>query len=248
MSLFPKAVFFDCWSTVLTFEEKRKDWNTAPLKRHVRESSSVDWASIDEFVDGFFKRYYQSHLDYEISARSFLTLLLRRYHLTLDCSLEMAENEILDGLNPQPVKGIEAFLKTLEKKGIPYYILSNTIYPEEDSFRRVKEKLPDSRFEAFFGSSAIGVKKPNPDFFQTALSYFEQPIGESVYIGDAYYQDVYGSFCSGFALSVWLNWKGKKKDESFVPKNEREAVRYREVRSYDELTEALEKGLLLPLR
>lgn len=238
-----KAVFFDCWSTVISFAEKQKDWNTAPLKRHAKNNSDIDWSKVDAFSDEFFGQYY-STTKYEIKYNQFLNLIITLFHIELDCPLEQMNHEVLMGLDPKPIQGIEEFLSYLDCHGLYYAILSNTIYEDEDSFSLVKRLVPSSNFRYFFGSSDVGVKKPDPSFFHAAI----KPSGflpeQSIYIGDTFYQDVYGSYKAGFCHSIWINTRNKKK-EAYASFCDVTLPRYTEVKDYHELVGLFQKGEFL---
>ena len=235
-----KAVFFDCWSTVISFCEKRKDWNTAPLKNHAINYDSLDWNKIDEFSDKFFKDYYSTTM-YDIKYSQFLKLVTRLFSIELNDSIENIQHEVLNGLNPQPIKGIETFLNYLKEQGYYYAVLSNTIYEDEDNEKVIKEKVPTSEFKFFYGSSNIGVKKPDPLFFLTASNASNIPLSQAMYIGDTFYQDVYGSYKAGFKYSIWLNSRNKEK-EVYKHLCDVDEPKYKEVKDYYELLELFKNG------
>lgn len=235
-----RAVFFDCWSTVISFSEKRKDWNTAPLKRHAVDCGKIDWDKVDQVSDSFFSRYYQT-TKYEIKYTQFLQCLVNLFSIRLDCNLNQLNHEVLDGLDPKPIQGIGNFLSFLEENKIYYAILSNTIYEDEDSMEVIRRLIPKSNFGYFFGSGNIGVKKPDPLFFQAASAPSGIPLADSIYIGDTFYQDVFGSSRAGFAKSVWLNTRGKDKSV-YSSLCDVDDVEYVEARDYDELLIKFREG------
>lgn len=236
-----RAVFFDCWSTVISFSEKRKDWNTAPLKRHALDYDRIDWASVDQTADSFFSRYYQT-TKYEIKYNQFLQCMMNLYSIRLDCDMEFLNREVLDGLDPKPIQGIGNFLSYLERHNIYHAILSNTIYEDEDSMNVINRLIPSNHFSYFFGSGNVGVKKPDPLFFQAASRPSGIPLSDSMYIGDTFYQDVFGSNQAGFAKSVWLNTRNKDKSV-YSSLCDVDSVDYVEVKDYDELLAKFGKGI-----
>ncbi len=236
-----KAVFFDCWSTVISFAEKQPDWNTAPLKRHAKNNSDIDWAKVDSFSCDFFDRYYAT-TKFEIKYNQFLNLIITLFHIEIDCPLSELNHEVFQGLDPKPIKGIEAFLSYLTKHGLYHAILSNTIYEDADSFSLVKRLIPSSDFGYFFGSSNVGVKKPDSVFFQTAVKPSGFLLEQSMYIGDTFYQDVFGSYSAGFRNSVWINTR-KKKKEAYSSFCDISIPMFTEVSDYDELISLFEKGV-----
>jgi FMN phosphatase YigB (HAD superfamily) len=200
-----RGVFFDCWNTVITFQERTKNWNTQALQRHCLHPRKVDWKKVEAFSDHFFHAYYHSMDCFEIMAVQYLRLLVLNFDIALDCPVEACVHDILTNLNPSPVSGIEDFLAYLDTEKIDYAILSNTIYDDDDTMALVSRLLPNHHFRFFLGSASIGVKKPNPLFFQTGLHIAGKKASASIYIGDSFQADVIGSTQAGFRESVWLN-------------------------------------------
>ncbi len=235
------AVLFDCWSTVITFEPRRKDWNTYPLWRHCVNRDHVDFEAVVRFVDDFFHQYYRSLSPYEILSTQILSLTTLLFDIRLDCPLSDCALEILDELAPQPVEGVSEFLSLLDEREIPYAILSNTVYDDEKTMRIVLDRIPGARFHFFLGSDRVGVKKPNPLFFQAGLHLLGASADQAIYIGDSFLADVKGSFQAGFRQSYWLR---PKKDD--VPSRVfgDEGVVYRQVSGYRELSARLKEGRL----
>ncbi len=238
-----KAVFFDCWSTLISFQKKTEDWNVHSLKEHALNFPSVDWKAVDAFDHSFLDSYYRTNHDYEITAACYLKLVCQLFQIKLDCSIDTCAGEILSFLDPQPVPGIERFLKYLEEESIYYAILSNTIYTAEETIALINRKIPTQHADYFFASSDIGVKKPNPLFFLASIKDSGYDVKDSYYVGDSPLEDVYGSFRAGFKKSIWLNSRHLKMDDYKAYFNPQE-ISYLEVSSYDELLEDFRKGLL----
>lgn len=237
-----KAFFFDCWSTLITFEEKDPHWNTIPLQNHAINASRIPWEEVHAYAKDFLDQYYRSHSLYEISASSMHELICARFGIELDCSYEQTADETLDYLDPKPVINIQKLLSFLNAREIPYYVVSNTIYSAHKTKEVIERVLSPYKFPVVIASKDYGVKKPNPLFFQAAVAKVKENIQESVYLGDAFYQDVYGSYNAGFASSVWVNWKGK--DQAVIRSHFPEIgeVPHFEIHDYAELVERLEKG------
>ncbi len=237
-----EAVFFDCWDTLISFTCEQPRWNILSLEKHCMNHDSIDWKEVFDFSENFFRNYYQSRLLFELDILAILSLFQKYFGMELDCSIEECSHEILCYLSPKPIEGIDKFLSFLEEKKVPYYVLSNTIYSTEDSMRILKKLIPDHEFGFFLGSKEVGVKKPNPLFFKTGTRLAKKDITHSMYIGDAFFQDVIGSTDAGFATSVWLNHKKKERrcPEGYALK--RDCL---EVSSYSMLIEKIkENGIL----
>jgi FMN phosphatase YigB (HAD superfamily) len=238
-----RAVFFDCWDTVISFHEKTRSWNTETLKAHSRNRDDIDWAAVEKFSLDFIHGYYSSYSFYEITARQFLTLIVMQFSLDLDCPIDTCVHEILTHLDPVAIPGLVPFIRHLEEQHIYYAILSNTIYTDEDTLSLIWRLVPEAHFAFFLGSARIGVKKPNPAFFHAGLSLAKKKPENSVYIGDSFYADAVGSYEAGFHKTIWLNWRKKVIDD--YPKNvfTRTPV-YTECDSYEAVDKLLETGEL----
>ncbi len=163
-----------------------------------------------------------------------LNLFVTYFDMELDCPIDVCTHEILIHLDPKPIDGIDEFLTCLDENGIYYSVLSNTIYSSDDTLTLINKLIPGHHFGFFLGSKDIGVKKPNPVFFQTGVKKAKKDLNHSMYIGDAFYQDVIGSYTAGFSSSVWLNHKGKK--PTFFERTDlTNTIQYTEADSYRRL-------------
>lgn len=236
------AVFFDCWDTLVYFNMEDKLWNIRPLMNHCINKEEVPWDAVFEYSEDFFHRYYRSGLLYEISIECIHRLLVDRFFIQLDCPVSECGHEVLQYLSPAPVKGAEEFLKQLEEDHIFYGVISNTIYDAKDTRDVLNRFLPGHDFTHVYASKDYGVKKPNPDFFQVALLQSGQKIEDSVFIGDAMYQDAYGSYISGFKNSIWLNHRQRDRVAEQEKHEETKSFPFVPVSGYDELLELYRNG------
>ncbi len=237
-----KAVFFDCWDTVISFREKVRTWNTEPLKKHCRNRDRVDFSEVEAFSDSFLGKYLSAPGLYEITAEQFLGLLVERFHLELDCPVPECVREILCYLLPEPMPGIEKFLAALDDDEVPYAILSNTIYGEKETFDIVQKLLPKANFRFLLGSSTFGIKKPYELFFETGMARLDAKPEEAIYIGDSFYADVWGANRAGMNNAIWLNSR-KKDKERFRPYiDDFDTLTYLECQDYEEVLLHYRKG------
>lgn len=238
------GVFFDCWDTLISFRLKNPEWNYHTLKKHAKNKDMVNWDEVSDFCAHFYHDYYEAQLDYELKVEQILQLMVFRFHIALDCSIETCSHEILIHLDPIPVKGIEAFLTYLDEQKIPYACLSNTVYSDFDTKALIEKLLPNHHFKFLLASSQIGVKKPNPIFFQTGVAMANLKLEECMYIGDKLLQDAYGSSLAGFGYSIWLNQKGdeEKQKSRLLKLKGISTVDCIEIKSYEELIERLNKN------
>ena len=202
-----KAVFFDCWDTLIRFETKTSSWNTQCLEKHSKNHQQVDWEKVHAFANDFLMKYLHDESIYEIQAVQFLTMLTNLFKIELDCPVSVCVHEILSLLSPSPLANVEDFLDLLNRDGIFHAVLSNTIYDAKESFDLLNHLLPKNGLSFFLGSSEIGVRKPSSLFFEAGLSKAGFEKHNSIYIGDSLVEDVFGSRKAGFHKSIWLNWK-----------------------------------------
>lgn len=236
------AVFFDCWDTVISFTDPDKQWNIRAFQKHAINKDEINWEDVYNFTENFIKDYYSSRLMYEISYISLVNLVVKNFDIKLDCPLETCTHEVLNHLDPKPIDGITDFLSLLNGKEIPYAIISNTIYPSIDTLALIDKLIPEHHFKFFLGSQEVGVKKPNPLFFKTGVKLAGADINKSMYIGDAFYQDVHGSYEAGFKASIWLNHKKKeiRPNDGYV-----KDMTFYEVDGYKGLIELIKKGIIV---
>ncbi len=236
-----KSILFDCWDTLIEFHCENPYWNIQSLMNHCQNKDEVNFDDVFLFSENYFRQYYRSHLDYEVGVRSILSLFVDHFSIRLDCPLEQCTHEILPELSPKPVKGILDFLSFLDERKIPYGCLSNTIYEEKDTLD-ILQKVLGRPFGFLLASSSVSVKKPNPLFFQVGAKKMGADLSSSMYIGDKLYQDAYGSMKSGFAFSVFLDWKlqKEKQERELLEIHHVEPFDHINVTSYDELRRIIE--------
>lgn len=237
-----KGVFFDCWDTILEFHMSDEKWNIRSLMEHAVNKTEIDWEKVHLFTESFFRDYYSSRLNHELRIQEILNLVVLQYDIHLDCDLDVCAHDILNHLSPEPVQGLDGFLSYLEMKNVPYFCLSNTVYPQDDTRKLIEKYFLGHHFSFVLASYEVGVKKPNPLFFHVGAKKAGLDVKDCIYIGDKIYQDCYGSYKSGFGSSIYLNWKqDKEKQISSLSSLCLESFPYVEVDSYAMLMEVLGK-------
>lgn len=228
-----EGVFFDCWDTLIEFRLNDVRWNYLVLKNHCLNNNEVDWDEVKNYADSFYAMYYESHSLYEIDVKQILRLIQLNFHIKLDCDIEKCSHEILNLLSPRKVKDIDMFLDELEKKEIPYFCLTNTVYDDKETFELLKSFFPERDFRFLLASSQVGVKKPNPLFFQCGVNMASLDISKCIYVGNSFYQDCYGSYKAGFYKSALLS--SDNKEEIIMKKFSIDAFPYIKFSCYKEL-------------
>ncbi len=239
-----RSVFFDCWDTLVYFKKEDELWNIRPLMDHCLNKEDIPWEEVFLYSERFLHQYYSSGLMYEISIACIHRILVDRYQILLDCPVEECGHEVLFHLSPSAVKNVDQFLNRLERDGVFYGVISNTIYDEEDTRKVLQKYLPGHDFSYVFASKDYGVKKPNEDFFHVALSKTKRNIKESIFIGDAFYQDAFGSNHAGFKKSIWLNHRLRNEETEFARHPEIDSFPHLTVSGYDEVITLYDQDLL----
>jgi putative hydrolase of the HAD superfamily len=91
-------------------------------------------------------------------------------------------------------------------------------------------------------SGAVGVAKPNPDFYRLALDEAGVRPEEALMAGDSYRADVHGAWAAGMD-AVWLN---RREGMNITPSDEPTPRDVRHIGSLDELPEIVRSGSPLP--
>ena len=115
--------------------------------------------------------------------------------------------------------GMEDALETLQNKGIPMYILSNSGFTAA-SLTKVLERFGiEKYFKRVWSSADYGRIKPDKGFFDQAIEtvlsdYPQNGRSDIVFIGDTFDSDVLGANNAGIN-AVWFDHKGEEINCSF---------------------------------
>jgi putative hydrolase of the HAD superfamily len=100
----------------------------------------------------------------------------------------------------------------------------------------------DRFFDFVLPSGAVGIAKPNPDFYRLALARGGVAPGEAVMVGDSYRADVQGAWSAGMD-ALWLT---RGEGASITPPEEPMPTDARRIGSLAELPEIVREGGPLP--
>ena len=107
-------------------------------------------------------------------------------------------------------------LACVRERGLKIGLISNTIWPAQLH----KEDLQRFGIMHFFDhllfSTDVGVRKPHPQIFWTALAALQVTPGEALFVGDRFPEDVAGSKRVGM-FSVWKERADRERDPQVVP-------------------------------
>lgn len=204
------AVIFDCWGTLISYSVQGKGFIGARLLELTDHPRGMTPLQAEKTWHDMMINYYADEknvtFNHESTAASLLLAACIRSGLKPKIPLdELVERTIGAQYTQQAIPGINLMLDFLRKKGIPFAVASNTIYTGEQTRRYVAQcvDIRDSKF--VIASSEIGVKKPNPYFFDIAAKLMGVSANQCCYIGDDLKKDIEGSHAAGYGLSIWLN-------------------------------------------
>lgn len=146
-------------------------------------------------TDKLFMRDYQGVLGKD--SRAFFPWYIGtlNYGLYLSLPIEEVVRIHRETASEYPVQwkaydGTRYVLRHLKRMGYKLGLISNW----DLTARSVLEQNGlDQELDELIISSEVGLEKPNPDIFRLALSRAGVTAGQSLYVGDNYYDDVIGS-------------------------------------------------------
>jgi HAD superfamily hydrolase (TIGR01549 family) len=125
------------------------------------------------------------------------------------------------------VAGARPVLEALAGQGLRVAIVTNNVRREQQL--KLARCGLTSLVEALVTSEEVGVQKPNPKIFQTALDRIGVAAPDAIMVGDAWATDIEGARRAGIR-PVWLNRLGHMSPDRSVS----------ELRSFEPLAEALQ--------
>lgn len=194
-----KAVLLDLWNTLIHEEsEPLEPYNISRLEALWKIFNSIGRIEYDELL-----RLYNKLSRYRgfLPPRSFIKMLAMFLHLDVneefvDKITEMYESAT-STYTPRPMPGAKELLEYVKKSGLKTIIVSNTSFTS----RVVKEVLNNvglgSYIDHVVSSCEIGVQKPHPSIFHTALKLANAKPEEVVHIGDSCISDAIGALLVG---------------------------------------------------
>jgi HAD superfamily hydrolase (TIGR01509 family) len=134
---------------------------------------------------------------------------------------------------------VEPMLREVKGLGVTIGIVSDW----GSHLREVATELGLDRYVDFvLPSGAVGVAKPNPDFFRMALDRAGVAPREGLMVGDSYRADVRGAWAAGMD-AVWLD---RTEGSRITPDDEPAPTDARVIRSLAEVPDIVRSGGPLP--
>lgn len=202
----PKAVTFDCWSTLLVdvdVQAALKARGAALVRASARRGLDLAPERAQELIEAAWQEHVVAWRNGglfgpEGAARWCLTQLgLSDAAGVADELAEAIANGTLDS-GTQVVEGAGEALEALRSRGIPTALICDTgLTPA----RVVREALRRHglALDHYFFSDEVGVPKPSPQIFSAALRAAGAEAQKAVHIGDLRRTDVAGARATGMA-------------------------------------------------
>ncbi|MFA6942575.1 MAG: HAD family hydrolase [Bacilli bacterium] len=212
----PKVVVFDLFDTLI--DVKRYDIEEA--KRYLFEhyvNPKVSFERFEEFNNQFAASHFIKREDTnkEYIYHDYLDELNMELGLIDDADFNEIEYRVFSSCNTLLVNDkTRVLLEYYRRKGIPLYILSNSIFGAYALKRRLGELNVLNYFRDVFSSADFGYRKPDKRFFDYALTAIKGKINnikasDVLFIGNDYAHDVVGAYNAGWTPVYYHheNWE-----------------------------------------
>jgi putative hydrolase of the HAD superfamily len=218
-----KAVFFDLYQTLITYDPPREELVAQTLKELGIERDPAIFRrpliTADEFI-------YEEIAHLPLSQRSQqekLSLYTQHQSIVLKEAGIEADSKLAMGLlgkmqqysmNLVLFDDVATALDELKKRGLILGLISNVEQEMSDTFTRLKL---DSWLDIIVTSLDAGAGKPQPEIFLEALKRAGVAAGETLYVGDQYRVDVLGARGAGIK-GILIDRTGYHRDITDCPK------------------------------
>lgn len=231
-----KYVLFDCWDTVINFNEVSQDAVLNNIYKHVINKEELDFNSFKKEYHTFLDEYYSSTL-YDVNQETIINYMCTAFNLKLDCNLTKASEDSSLGFKANLVKNIDLFLAFLKENNIRCSILSNTVHSKKITVNLVTRNFTSSPFEHIICSSEFAIKKPDVRFFNLASKIVGIENKNIAFIGDNFFTDITGSYNANMQ-SFFFNQKEKEINPELLSK-----IKHTEFKDYKDLIEIFKKRI-----
>jgi putative hydrolase of the HAD superfamily len=110
---------------------------------------------------------------------------------------------------------VDSVLTVLRDQGYALALVANR--PADTQRDKLAARRLVRRFEAVLISGEVGVAKPTPDIFDTAVRRLSVPHETVWHVGDGLTNDVIGAHNANLAVGIWLNRSGAPRREGAAP-------------------------------
>ncbi len=218
-----KAVFFDLYNTLVTYDPPREEIEARVLKDFGIEVSPEALLRPIMTADDFI---YQEHARLPISKRSKeeTTSLYIQYHgmILKEAGLEVSK-ELITGILGKWMSfdlkmvlfdDVAPTLTDLKERGLVLGLISNV---DRDIAPFYQGLGLSAWLQVMVTSQEVGFNKPHPEIFLAALKQAGVKPSEAIYVGDQYQIDVVGAKKAGM-LGILLDRGGFFEEITDCPK------------------------------
>ncbi|GAC1411419.1 MAG: HAD family hydrolase [Actinomycetota bacterium] len=209
-----RAVTFDCWGTLIS----EHDSSTARSLRVAALAEALDVETTD--AAGIFQSSWQEHFDAwhrheQFGATGMVAWIAQRYDLSSAKQQQLLQvfEEITLDVGVNLVDGASETLHALKSANIATALICDTGLSPGRVVRTLLERHGvGSMLDAFAFSDEVGVPKPHPKMFATALDAIGG--GPAMHVGDLRRTDVFGARSAGLRS---VRFRGVYDDDSDHP-------------------------------
>ena len=210
-----KAVIFDMYQTLV--QDPSGQWRSS--FKSIIEEQGLD-ATAEELWQGWHKseeRFRLRRTDPSLPFQTYFDAWAGGFRdafesMGLPGDADAATRRFFADLSRrQPFPETQQALKQLQSK-YRIAVLSNA----DDGFLLPNLKLLDFDFEIVLSSEKARCYKPQPELFLEMLRLLKLDPGETVYVGDRHYEDVFGASSVGMN-AVWVDRKDRGLREDLAP-------------------------------
>jgi len=204
-----KLILFDLDDTLVYF----RDYWEASAKEAFRYFPETRGLNCDELFHAYRKHdlaLEQLYLRQEITVEQYrierITRTLREHGIEIDPAFALTFENQYKLFSRLHIKPIDEITKTLQLLSRNYHLGIITNGTASWQYNKIEALRYDMFFskESIFISEQIGVEKPHPLIYQSALDYFSVEPSGTMFVGDNWRNDVAGPTELGIK-AVWLN-------------------------------------------
>lgn len=215
-----KAIIFDLYDTIL--KDQFFDFNEGLSFLHNKYfSEECTEEDFQTFALSFVPLYQERAItNKEVSfLRDEYKVYCQQLEVEPCVSDSQVDYEVMNAMQKELLlPQVKNTLELLHKKGIPMYILSNSIFTAESKKHLLKDFEILHFFKDVWSSADFGMRKPDVSFFEFGISKVLQDNPELskkdiVYIGNDYNTDVKGALKADIT-PIWYNVSQEKDEEN----------------------------------
>lgn len=234
------AVIFDCWDTVIHHNVSDTYKGIELLLDVCDNPTNVTKEQLLEDYHLLLNEYYKNCNSYDLRFTALFRYICLSHHLTPRISIDEIEHLFTLHIVPTPMENLDKLIKFLKENNVKIGVCSNTIFSQEQTRKFINSCWPDEPFDFIMASSEYGTKKPNPRFYEVGTLLANSSKNKTIYVGDNFYADVYGSWLAGYKKSIWLNQKHRPKSDYYILHPEMpDNIEYSEIDDYTQLIDIL---------